>query len=149
MKIKIFSLFTLAFTASLALATVVRAHRGGHDAMPPTQPNAPSALTVQLPTKMVDTLAAIHGQFTQLKAALADGKFSAVSSNALTLNQLVQHIVTQVSADQQGDVKVIADRQAKLTAELSRAAAAGADKAVSAIIAQLSTNLRALQLLEH
>jgi hypothetical protein len=98
---------------------------------------------------MVDTLAAINGQFALLKAALADGKFSAVSSNAVTLNQLVQHIVKQVPGDHQADVKAIAAQHAALTTELTRAAAAGAAKNTTELVSKLGGNLRNLQQFVH
>lgn len=98
---------------------------------------------------MADTLTAIQSQLALLKAAQAKGKFSAVASHAVTLNQLVQHIVGQVPADHKAQVKEIADKNATLTAELTRAASAGATKPVSDLVLKLDGNLRALQLFAH
>lgn len=130
------------------LSVTAFAHPGGHgEEIAPAAPS--SETTFDLPDKMADTLTAIQGQLTLLKTAQKDGKFSAVAANAVTLNQLVQHIVAQVPADHKAKVKEIADKNAMITAELTRAASAGAAKPVSDLVSKLSGNLRALQLFAH
>jgi hypothetical protein len=134
----------LAALAVFATGTA-HAHADGHSHSPAKPPVA----TETLPANMADTLAALQSQLALLKTAQKDGKFAAVSSHALTLNQLVQHIVAQVPADHQTDVKAIAAKHATLTTELTRAAAAGAAKPVSDLVSNLAANLRALQLFAH
>jgi hypothetical protein len=140
---------SLRLSLLVALATVTTgtafAHAEGHTHAPAKPPVATEAL----PATMADTLAAIQSQLALLKTAQKDGKFSAVSANAVTLNQLVQHISGQVPADHKAQVKEIADKQATITTELTRAAAAGAAKPVSDLVSKLSGNLRALQLFAH
>lgn len=146
MKIQSFHRYVISLLAGLSVTAF--AHPGGHGEE--TAPAAPSAeMTLELPATMAETLTAIQGQLALLKTALADGKLSVVSANAVTLNQLVQHIATQVPADHQAKVKEIAERNTKLTGELTRAAAAGAAKSASEIVSKLSGNLRALQLFAH
>jgi hypothetical protein len=74
---------------------------------------------------------------------------SKVQTQALTVNELVQHIVNQVPADHQASVKKIADRHAELTEALTKASAAGAQKEAEANLVKLTGNLRALQLQAH
>jgi hypothetical protein len=144
MKINSLRLCLLAALATFATSTAF-AHADGHSHPPAKPPVATEAL----PAKMADTLTAIQSQLALLKTAQKEGKFAAVSANAVTLNQLVQHIVGQVPADHKANVKEIADKHATLTAELTRAAAAGAAKPVSDLVAKLGGNLRALQLFAH
>lgn len=149
MKTNSLRLCLLAALATFAAGTAF-AHAEGHDHELTPKPAAPSAETaLALPATMADTLTAIQSQLALLKTALKDGKFAAVSANAVTLNLLVQHIVTQVPADHQANVKEIADKNATLTAELTRAAAAGAAKPASDLVSKLGGNLRALQLFAH
>lgn len=144
MKTNPFKLCILAALTTFATGTAF-AHAEGHD----HRPAKPSVAAEALPATMADTLTAIQSQLALLKTALNDGKFSAISANAVTLNLLVQHIVSQVPADQKSNVKEIADKNATITAELTRAAAAGAAKATSELVSKLSGNLRALQLFAH
>jgi len=143
-------------TIRLALLTAVLAtlsaapvfgHADGH--LPKLPAAGPSVSSVTLPATLAETLAAIKNQHAALKTALEEGKFSAVSANAVTLNQLVQHIVGQVPADHKASVKEIADKHATATAELTRAAAAGATKPVSDLVSKLGGNIRALQIFAH
>jgi hypothetical protein len=146
MKIQSFHRYAISLLAGLSVTAF--AHPGGHGEE--TTPAAPSAeKTLELPATMAETLTAIQGQLALLKTAQKDGKFSAVAANAVTLNQLVQHIVAQVPVDHKSKVKEIADKNATITAELTRAAAAGAAKPVSELVSKLSGNLRALQLFAH
>ncbi len=144
MKTTSLRIVLLAALAAFATGTAF-AHAEGHAPIPAK----PSVATKALPATMVETLGAIQGQLALLKTALKDGRYSAVSANAVTLNQLVQHIVGQVPADHRANVKGIAGNHATITAELTRAAAAGAAKPVSDLVAKLSVNLRALQLFAH
>lgn len=144
MKTTSLRLSLLVALATLSTATAF-AHAEGHAPAPAKPPFA----TETLPATMAETLTAIQSQHALLKTAQKDGKFSAVSSHAVTLNQLVQHIVGQVPADHKANVKEIADKQATITAELTRAAAAGAAKPVSDLVSKLGGNLRALQLFAH
>jgi len=144
MKTKSLRLSLLVALATLSTGTAF-AHADGHAPAPAKPPIA----TETLPATMADTLTAIQSQLALLKAAQKDGKFTAVAANAVTLNQLVQHIVGQVPADHKANVKEIADKHATITAELTRAAAAGAAKPVADLVTKLSGNLRALQLFAH
>lgn len=134
----------LAVLATFATGTAF-AHAEGHA----PAPTKPPVATEALPATMAETLTAIQSQLALLKTAQKDGKFTAVAANAVTLNQLVQHIVGQVPADHKANVKEIADKHATITAELTRAASAGAAKPVSDLVSKLSGNLRALQLFAH
>lgn len=144
MKTTALRLVILVALATCATGTVL-AHADGHSHAPAKPPEA----TLALPASMADTLATIQSQFALLKTAQKEGKFSAVAANAVTLNQLVQHIVGQVPADHKAQVKEIADKHATLTAELTRAATAGAAKPVADLVSKLGGNLRALQLFAH
>lgn len=121
------------------------AHADGHS----HAPSRPPVTAQALPATMADTLAAISNQLALLKAAQAEGKFAAVAAHAVTLDQLLQHIVGQVPADHRARVKEISDKNAAFTAELTRAAAAGAAKPVTDLVSKLDGNLRALQLFAH
>jgi hypothetical protein len=140
----------IAALASLT-ATMAFAQAAGHDSAPAAQaPAVPPAIPAEkLPATAAETLAAIKRQHSLLKAAFKEGKLSEVQAQALTLNELVQHIVNQVPADHQASVKEIADRHSKLTEALTKASAAGAQKEVEANIFKLTGNLRALQLQAH
>ncbi|MFH1497738.1 MAG: hypothetical protein ABII82_07915 [Verrucomicrobiota bacterium] len=144
MKTTSLRLVLIAALATCATGTAF-AHAEGHAPAPAKPPIATEAL----PATMAETLTAIQSQLALLKTAQKEGKFSAVSANAVTLNQLVQHIVGQVPADHKDQVKEIADKHATITAELTRAAAAGAAKPVSDLVSKLGGNLRALQLFAH
>ena len=148
MKTHPLRLATFATLAALSTAQIF-AHPGGHLSPPPPVPSLPAGSGGGLPATMTDTLTVIQRQFVLLETALKEGKYSAVSSNAMTLNQLVQHIVGKVPTDDQATAKEIAVKHAKLTAELNRAAAAGAAKSVAKIASKLGRNLRALQLFAH
>jgi hypothetical protein len=146
MKTQSFHRYVIALLAGFSATAF--AHPGGHgEEIAPAAPSAEK--TIALPATMAETLTAIQGQLALLKTAQKDGKFAAVSANAVTLNQLVQHIVGQVPADHKANVKDIAEKNATITAELTRAAAAGAAKPVSELVSKLSGNLRALQLFAH
>ena len=98
---------------------------------------------------MGETLAAIQRQYDLLKTVLEENRLTAVQANALTLDRLVQHIVSQVPADHQADLKEIAARHAKQTGDLVKASAAGAQKQAADLVSKLGSNIRALQLLAH
>jgi len=145
MKIQSFRFFAFAVTAGLTFATAI-AHPEEHHPQPSKHSDVQS---VPLPNNKAETLAAIQNQFSLLTTALADGNLSAVSPHAVTLNQLVRHIIEQVPADHQTEAKEVASQNSIITTELTRAAAAGASKPAATIASQLSNNLRALQRLAH
>ena len=141
MKTHLLPLATFATLAILA-TTQTFAHRGGHLPSAPPVSSLPAEPSVALPDTMTDTLAVIQRQLVLLQAALKESKYSAVSSNAVTFNQLVQHIVAQVPTGDQAAAKEVAKKHAKLTQELNGAAAAGASKSANNITSKLSRNLR-------
>lgn len=136
-------------TLAILATTQTFAHPGGHLSPAPPVSSLPAEPSVALPDTMTDTLAVIQRQLVLLQAALKESKYSAVSSNAVTLNQLVQHIVAQVPTGDQAAAKEVAGKHAKVTQELIRAAAAGATKSANSIASKLSSNLRVLQLFAH
>jgi hypothetical protein len=135
------------------LAGPIAAHPDGHGeeshALPKPKATAPAKPALTLPATATETIATIQRQLDALKAALEDGKLPAVRSNALTLNELVKHIVALVPADHQASVKEIAERHSKLTDELSKAASAGAQKEVESLVSKITGNLRALKPFVH
>jgi hypothetical protein len=136
---------------SVLLAGSAFAHPGGHGEDLPVlpKPKIPPRSALTLPATAADTLAAIQRQLDALKTALNEGNLPSVRSNAATLSLLVNHIVSQVPADHQANAKEIAERHAKLTEELSKAASAGAQKEVESLVTKISGNVRALKLIAH
>ena len=127
------------------------AHPEGHGENIPAipKPKVPAKPALALPATSAETIAAIQRQLDALKTALNDNKLPAVQSNAVTLNELVKHISTQLPADHQANVKEIVEKQAKLTDELTKAAAAGAQKEVESLVTKISGNVRALKAVAH
>lgn len=143
MKLHPLRLCALAAVATLITVTAF-AHPEGHETRRP-----PAESSVALPASMGETLAAIQRQYDLLKTVLEENRLTAVQANALTLDRLVQHIVSQVPADHQADLKEIAARHAKQTGDLVKASAAGAQKQAADLVSKLGSNIRALQLLAH
>lgn len=143
-------LITLLVSATL-FAGAASAHPGGHGEDIPAvpKPRIPAKPAPALPATSAETIAAIQRRLDALKTALKDGKLSAVRSNAVTLNELVRHIANLLPADHQANVKEIVERQSKLTEELARAAAAGAQKEVDSLVTKISGNIRALNAVAH
>lgn len=80
---------------------------------------------------------------------MGEGKLTTVQSHALTINTLVQHLVTKVPADHQASVKEIAVRHAQITTDLVKASSAGARKETEANVTKISGNIRALKTQAH
>jgi len=127
------------------------AHPGGHalENSAHDKPVKPSVSAEKLPESVADILQTIDAQHVLLKTALAEGKLSVVQANALTINALVQHIVTKVPADHVAGVKELAARHAQLTADIVKSSSAGAKKETDANASKLSSNIRALKAQAH
>jgi hypothetical protein len=137
---------TSLFVTAALFAGSAFAHPEGHgeDLAPLPKPKIPARPALVLPSTESDTLAAIQRQADALKKAFDEGMLPSVRANAATLNELVQHLTRLVPAEQQTTVKEIAERQAKLTADLAKAAAAGAQKEVGSLISKIADNLSVL-----
>ena len=136
----------------IALAVIPTfAHPGGHAQEPSEErhPAKPSPSAEKLPETAAEILKTIDAQQALLTAALDDEKWNVVQAQALTVNRLVQHLVTRVPADHQTSVKEIAARHDQLTADIVKSSAAGARKQTEANTAKLSGNLRALKTQAH
>jgi hypothetical protein len=132
---------TSLFVTAALFAGSAFAHPEGHgeDLAPLPKPKIPARPALVLPATESDTLAAIQRQADALKKAFDEGMLPSVRANAATLNELVQHLTRLVPAEQ------IAERQAKLTADLAKAAAAGAQKEVGTLISKIAENLSVLK----
>lgn len=136
----------IAFTSGSVLA-----HPGGHadEPMEHSQPAVPAEPAEKLPETVGEIFKAIDNQQASLKSALGEGKLTTVQSHALTINTLVQHLVTKVPADHQASVKEIAVRHAQITTDLVKASSAGARKETEANVTKISGNIRALKTQAH
>jgi hypothetical protein len=142
----------LSFIAALlTVAIPAFAHPDGHAPEAPEhdKPAKPNSTAEKLPETVAEILKTIDAQQALLRTALDEGKLSVVQANALTVNTLVQHLVTKVPADHVASVKELAARHAQITKDIVKSSSAGAKKETEANASKLSSNIRALKTEAH